>query len=311
MEEKEKDNIKEALKAYREVNMLTQEDIAVKAGFNVSYVNNIENGNTHIGQTAIKDSYYKKIANVINYQYEPVFWKHVDTPQYLQLYSELCAAKISGQVRVLIGKTSHGKTYTVNRFVKKVPKHTYRITVSSLHRLSDIIDELCGLLNVECTGSKVSKLKRISKALNNIKLNGGKPLIIIDEAENMTIPVIGAFKALYDAIEKNCAIAFAGTPDFINKLETLRSDNNRKKGDGIPQFYYRIEAGIRWIKDIDKPDDFAPFLELVDDEGVKEMLSNLADNYRALNNRLEYALQEADRMNVPLTEKLFRNLFNL
>lgn len=309
MEQNIKDNIKEALKAYRKDNSLSQDDIAFKAGINVSYVNAIENGNTHIGKTAIKDSYYKKVAQTINCQFEKVFWKHVDTPQYLQLYSELASAKVSGQVRTLVGETSHGKTYTVDRFVKKAPKNTYRITVSNLYRLPDIIDELCDLLNVPCIGSKVAKMKKISKSLNDIKLRGGKPCIIIDEAENMTIPVIGAFKALYDAIEKNCSIVFACTPEFINKLQILR--DNPKKNQGIPQFYYRIEAGIRWIKDIDKENDFEPFLELIEDLGVREMLLHMTDNYRVLNHRVEYALQEANRMDVPLTEKLFKSLFNL
>lgn len=69
MEQQIKDNIKEALKAYRKDNVLSQDDIASKAGVNVSYINAIENGNTHIGKTAIKDSYYKKVAKAINYQY--------------------------------------------------------------------------------------------------------------------------------------------------------------------------------------------------------------------------------------------------
>ena len=309
MEQNIKDNIKEALKAYRLDNNLSQDDIASKAGINVSYVNAIENGNTHIGKTEIKDSYYKKVANVIGCQFEVIFWKHVDTPQYLQLYSELASAKVSGQVRTLVGETSHGKTYTVDRFVKKAPKNTYRITVSNLYRLPDIIDELCELLNIPCAGSKVAKLKKISKSLNDIKLKGGKPCVIIDEAENMTVPVIGAFKALYDAIERNCSIVFVCTPEFINKLELLR--DNPKKGQGVRQFYARIEAGIRLIKDIDKETDFEPFLELIEDLGVREMLLHMVDNYRVLNHRIEYTLQEANRMGVPLTEKLFKSLSNL
>jgi len=309
MEQSIKDNIKEALKVYRKDNDLSQDAIASKAGVNVSWINLIELGKTHNGNTAIKDLYYKKIADAINLQYEKVFWKHVDTPQYLQLYSEMASAKVSGQVRTLVGETSHGKTYTVNCFVKKAPKNTYRITVSSLYRLPDIIDELCDLLNVPCVGSKVSKMKKISKSLNDIRLRGGKPCVIIDEAENMTVPVIGAFKALYDAIEKNCSIVFACTPEFIYKLQILR--DNPKKSQGIRQFYSRIEAGIRWIKEIDKENDFEPFLELIEDLGVREMLLHMTDNYRVLNHRVEYALQEANRMGVPLTEKLFKSLFNL
>lgn len=307
MEQQIKDNIKEALKAYRKDNVLSQDDIASKAGVNVSYINAIENGNTHIGKTAIKDSYYKKVAKAINYQYERLFWRHVDTPQYLQLYAELMDAKVSGRVRVLIGKTRHGKTYTVDRFTKKVPKDTYRITVSSLYRLKDIVNELCELLNLDTTGSYVARLKRISKTLNDKKMKGSKPDIIIDEAENMTIPVLRMSKALYDAVKDSCSLTFVGTPQFKKKLEALRD----KDIEGMPQFYCRLKAGIREIKDIDNQNDFDPFFELVEDEGLKVLLTNLADNYGELNDYLEYALQEANRMGVHLTEKLFKNLFNL
>ena len=307
MKQQIKDNIKNLLIEYRSDNQLAQKDIASKAGINTAYVNAIEQGDTHIGKTKIHDSYYKKIAKVINYQFEKVFWSHEDTPQYLQLYAELMDAKVSGRVRVLIGKTRHGKTYTVDRFTKKVPKDTYRITVSSLYRLKDIVNELCELLRLDTTGSYVTRLKRISKSLNDKKLKGHKPCIIIDEAENMTVPVLRMLKALYDAVKDSCSITIVGTPQFLNKLEFLRE----KDTDGMPQFYCRLKAGIRWIKDIDKQSDFTPFFELIEDKDLKTLLLNLADNYGELNDYLEYALQEADRMNTTLTEDLFKNLFNL
>lgn len=306
MDQLMKENIVTALKAYADENGLSQGQLEQATGVNISYINALLNGDFVIGKTVIGDSHFKKIAKAINFQVERVFWKHEDTPQYLQLYAELMDAKVSGRVRVLVGKTRHGKTYTVDRFVKKAPKETYRITVSSLYNLKDIINEICYLLGLDASGSKVSRLKRIAKSLNDKKMKGGKPILIIDEAENMTVPVLRMFKALYDVIKDSCSIAFVGTPEFLSKLEQMKG-----KTEGLEQFYCRVKAGIRWIKDINKRTDFESFLDLVEDRDLRVLLGNIADNYGELNDYLEYSLQEADRMGKPLTERLFRNLNNI
>lgn len=302
-----KEQIGQAVKDYRADYKLSQDEVAHKAGINVSYVNSIEAGKSVIGKSPIGDKYYRKLADVLGIHIDKVFWKHEDTPQYLQLHTELYDAKVSGRVRVLIAKTRHGKTYTVNRFLKEVPKDTYRITVSSLYRLKDIVNELCDLLGCDVSGSYVSRMKRIAKVLNDKKLAGGHPNVIIDEAENMTVPVLRMCKALYDVVKDACSLTFVGTPQFILKIEAMKEKNV----EGMPQFYARLKAGIRDVADILKERDFAPFLSLVEDENLRILLLNLADNYGELNDYLEYALKEADRMGVELNEKLFKQLFSL
>ncbi len=303
----QKGTIGQLLKDYRSANGLSQEEMAQRAGVNISYINSIEAGKLTVGKSEIADKYYRKIAEAIGVTLDKVFWKHEDTPQYLMLYSELLDAKVSGRVRVLIAKTRHGKTYTVDKFLKAVPKDTYRITVSSLYRLKDIVNELCDLLGCDASGSYVSRMKRIAKILNDKKLAGGHPNVIIDEAENMTVPVLRMCKALYDVVKDACSLTFVGTPQFLTKVESLKEKNV----EGMPQFYARLKAGVRGVADINKEKDFEPFLDLVDDEGLKVLLLNVADNYGELNDYLEYALKEADRMGVELDEKLFKQLFSL
>lgn len=299
--------IMQALKAYAEDKGLSQEQLAQVLNMNVSYVNAMLKGEFTIGKTAIKDSYFEKVAKAIGYTFKRVYWELKETPEYIQLTTEMLDAKVSGRGKTLIGDTGCGKTYSYSDFMMNYPTHSYGITVSSLHKLKDIINELCDLLGVDTTGSYVSRLKRIANRLNVLKMNGAKPVIMIDEAENLTIPALKMMKALYDALKGICPIVLIGTPQLEKKLDVL----NEKDIEGIPQFIRRIKAGIRHIKSGEKKTRFSPFLAGLQDENLATLLISLADNYGELNDYLEYALQEADRMGKPLTEELFRNLFDL
>lgn len=301
----QKSGVVQAVMEYRTQNGLSQGEMAKRAGVGEAYISTLENGKTHVGKSEIGDHHYRKLAEAVGYHLEPVYWVHCDTKQYRQMYAELLGAKVSGKVRVLIGNTRHGKTYSTHRFVQAYPAETYLITVSSLYRLNDIINELCEVLGVDKAGSYVSRLNRIAKKLDSKMAAGGKPQIVIDEAENMTVPVLRMCKALYDAVKDKCSLTFVGTRQFTHKVEQLKDKNV----DGMPQFYARMKAGIREIDEIDKERDFAPFLALAPTDGVREIVMNWADNYGELNDYLEYALREADRMGVELTEKFLMQLF--
>lgn len=307
-----KKQIIDSAKSYAVENGLSQDVFADMVGVNVSYINALWNGNFSLKSknnkgVEIKESYFKKIAGTIGYKYEPVYWSLVETDQYLQIYTELLDAKNSGRMKLLIGSTGCGKTYTVKQFALDCPNNTFRITVSSLHNLNDIINELCELMNITVTGSRISRLKKISAKLREIKLNGGKPILIIDEAENLRLPALKMLKALYDAVKEFCSIALIGTNQLSDKLDTL----NEKNIEGMPQFYRRFKAGKREICEINKRIDFTPFLERVEDNGLRVLLESLSGNYGELNDYLEPALREADKTNVELTENEFRLMFGL
>ncbi|MBK5719764.1 AAA family ATPase [Dysgonomonas sp. Marseille-P4677] len=295
------------MKAYAADKGLSQDPLAQTIKINVSYINAMLRGEFTIGKTEIKDSYFEKVAKAIGYTFKRSYWELKETPEYIQLTTEMLDAKVSGRGKTLIGETGCGKTFSFDDFMMNYPAHSYGITVSSLHKLRDIIDELCELVGVAATGSNVSKLKRIANRLNVLKMGGAKLIFIIDEAENLTIPALKMLKALYDAFRGICPIVLIGTPQLEEKLDKLKEDNV----EGIPQFCRRVKAGIRRIKSEEKKKRFSPFFEQLDDEDLKTLLISLADNYGELNDYLEYALQEADRMGAPLTEDLFRKLFDL
>lgn len=304
-----KKQISEALREYAKEKSLSQDQLAQITGLNISYINAVLSGDLKVGKTNIKEAYLKTIADLVGVNTEKEYVPHVDTVQYDQIYSELLDAKVSGRVKIIISRTGFGKTYTVNQFQKKHPGQTYKITLNSLYKLPDILDDLCSIFNVDMTRSfgHPSRLREISRKLKIKKDNGGTPTIIFDEAENAKASTLRMLKAFYDEAHQYCSIVLIGTPQLITKLDRLRKNDV----EGMSQFYRRFKAGIREFTDIDKDKHFDPFLVDIEDENLCELLKTLSDNYGELTDYIGHALKEADRMGLPLTEQLFRNLFGL
>lgn len=302
-----KQNIVNALGEYMSTHGLTQKLMEQKSGVNISYINALLNGQDRVGTTPIKDSYYKMIADAIGYEYGRIYWKLVATVQYNTILEELLDAKARGSEKMIIGESGCGKTTTLREFKCLKPVNTYCIKVSSLHKLKDILNDICDVMKITIKGSDVAKLRKIASKMRDLKLSGKYPILIIDEAENLKVPALRMTKALYDVLEGYCPIVLLGTKQLQNKIEKLKDDDE----EGMPQLYRRFKAGLRVVRDIEKTTHFAPFLDLIEDEHVREMVLNLADNYGELNKYIEPALREAAIMNMPLTESFFKSFYKL
>jgi len=83
----------------------------------------------------------------------------------------------------------------------------------------------------------------------------------------------------------------------------------RKDRGGVPQFYRRIKASIRYINAIA---DFKPFYEkYVEDKSLRRLLTTLCENYGELHDYLEPAMREADDQGQSLNESFFRIMYNM
>lgn len=306
-----KKQIIEATRDYCTKNKLSQDAIGELASVNESYINALLRGNFFIkgrdGKSVeIKDAYFRKLARAVGYAYEPVYCELIETMQYIQIYTELADAKNSGRTKMIVGETGCGKTYTVRRFKKDFPVDTYVVTVSNLHNMEGVINELCDMLGVTATGNLLPRLKKAAARLQHIKMEGGKPILILDESENLRLPALKMLKSLYDGVKDYCAIAMVGTAQLPDKLEILRDRNV----EGIPQFCRRFKAGRRDVVDI-RREMFEPFLTQVEDANVRTLIVSLSSNYGELTDYLEPFLREADRNGIEPNEENFRYLFGL
>jgi hypothetical protein len=188
--------------------------------------------------------------------------------------------------------------------------HTYRITISSLYNLVDLVNELTEKTNAEANAyvgasmhasSMKTRVDKIIDKLIEVKRAGGKPIIIIDEGENMEISLLKMFKALYDALKNHCAIVLIGTERLPNRMLNKNGSAKGRNREALPELYRRFKAGHKNIAAIDR--SYRLILDkYVDDKGLRKLLSEICNNYGELHDYLEPALREADMAGVPLTE---------
>jgi len=313
MTQEQKIKIIEAAKQYVEdhkASGMSQNKLAQQAGINGAYISTLFQLKMSIGspgkESVIKDSVYQKIAVAIGYSLKKAYWETVMTPEMKQMVVTLTEAKKSGKTAMLIGVPGSGKTFSLSKFVTNNPVNTFRIVASSIYNLNDLLFEMLHKLQLETSGTKARRLHRIAERLRDIKHNGGLPILIIDEAENLKQPAFQMIKALYDAVRDYCSIVLIGTPRLITKLENMVI----KDKDGMPQFYRRFKAGCRWLPEIDKT--FSMFLGKYQLEtGLKKLLIEMCDNYGELNDYLEPFLREADALGKTPSEELFRLMYHI
>ena len=257
----------------------------------------------------IAERWFHQLADSIGMKLAKDYWPHVDTPQYKEIDLELREALATSATRVLICESGAGKTYTVDRFKKEFPNRVFVITCHKFDTINDLIIKMA-----EAVGRDLTYERRTSRKLSAINVNlynmgrdnGRKPMLIFDEAENLTLTTFQMLKAMYDTIKWSCATVLIGTDQLIQTMERLKAKNK----PGMPQFYRRFKAGIRYIVQMDL--DFKAFLEDKPfPSAFKGTIRSVCDNYGELHDFLVPAMREADEMGVPLTERFFRLKYKL
>jgi DNA transposition AAA+ family ATPase len=254
----------------------------------------------------IADKWYYALAKSVGYSLDIIYWEHVHTPQYKAIIAHLEESRTLSRNRILIGDTGCGKTYAIKRYVMTNPQDTYLITISTLHTLHTLIEDIMNSIGLEPCGIPVTRLRNIAHRLSMFQLEGRKPLIIIDECENMKNSAFGVIKSLYDQLEGVCPIVLIGTSQIESKIENMLKLNKV----GLPQFYRRFKAGMRYLPPVDKT--FRIFLDTkVEDNRLKAYLRRICNNYGELHDYLELALKEADRLGQDLTYGFFMDLHGI
>ena len=311
MEEALKLQIIRAVFEYREKNGLSQEKLAKALGVNSSYISAWANGKLEYKSaegvlSPIGDVHYTKAAKAIGFALKKEYWNTIETSQLVDILYHLEQSREHGSMKMIIGETGCGKTYAVDTYCRENPEHLYRLTLSNVSSIYDVIDELTEKIGLSTTIKRQGKVIRVVRKLRELNDRGVKPQIIMDEGENVKLPVLGLCKALYDQLNKYCSIVIMGTPEL---QDILRSFCRRGKV-GARQFARRVKAGTVILRPIDRT--YKAFFEGKNiDEGVRRYLLALCDNYGELNDFLEPAMRAADEDGVPLTEAFFCNYLGI
>lgn len=305
-----KDAVMEAAREYLQQKGISQNELQRRSG--VSYLSGMMKGiYTYEDKRAekvnnIPDKWFQKLADHIGYRINKDYWPTVATSQFKKVIAELREAKQHAHVRMIIGETGCGKSYSIERFRQNKPIGTFVITCSGQTCQKSLINRILQVLDMDCKGNCDFLLDRISAEIRNRQLAGQEPVLILDEAENLRLPTFKAVKSIYDYLKGKCGIVLIGTDQLINKLDKLSNKNE----EGMPQFYDRFRCGERRLLPIDRT--YSEFLSSFSLEpGLRDLILKRCRSYRNLADYMEPALRKADEKGIPLTEDFFRIIHDL
>lgn len=309
-----KQQIADGARAYITGKGMSDAAFARYAGVSTSYLSNILNGKFEYKagpgkMTDIGDGHFEIIARAIGMSLVVAYWRTVETPQFIEVIQALEDAKDRGLAKMIIGETGSGKTYACNKFLEGNPVNTFKITVSNQHKIRDVTGDLGEVMSIPMPHSKADRMRAITNRLRDIKLQGGSPIVVIDEAENMTHGMLGLTKGIYDAVIEWAALVLIGTPDLIKKLDVMQRYPYRY--EGIPQFRRRFKAGMVHLTPIDKGRHFEQFFTDLQDMELRKILRGICDNYGELHDFLEPALRSAANDGVALTDEYFKTMYKM
>lgn len=305
---------------YAKAKGLSNNDIARLTGVNAGYISNMlrQNFTNEVNgkQVPIGDKHFYKLAEWAGLATKKMFWHLEPTRQFTEIITTLEDCKGECKTALIIAKTGLGKTNAIDTFCKKNPLNTYRITVNSLYKLIDVVNELADKVGIEMgyvTAKRMNdysikiRMDKIAAKLVELKHSGGEPIIIIDEGENMEINVLKMTKGLFDIVKGHCAIVLVGTP----KLQANMLNSTGRNRNALPELYRRFKAGLKHISELNKKDDFKPFFDkYVKDKGLQKLLCMLCENYGELYDYLQPTLKECDERGIELSEDFFRLKWN-
>lgn len=297
-----KSKIIAAAKDYLEQHQMTEQALSKSAIINNAYLNGMLKGETSFNGTEIKDKYYLKLANFIGYKVDNKVIGTEPTSEFLKLLSKLEKAKEHQEHFLFIAPTGRGKSFAIDKFHKTHPNHTYIVTVNSLMNVRDVIQELGNVLGLNLWGSPHRKQHAIVQKLRDIKMKGGKPVVVFDEGENMKLPALQALKGIYDGIKAHCGIGLIGTRQLLDLLKKLTI----KDKQGAPQLFSRFKSNTCEMvgSRLGLQKHFVE--KYITDAGLKQLLYELCENYREFVDYMEPVFRSANEQGVPVTEELFR-----
>lgn len=306
----QKHEIVSTAKQYQQDQNLNNVKLSTLCGVNEGYLSNILNSKFDYipaGKTspvAIPDKYFVMLAETVDYSLKKVFWRHVDTVEFKHALFTLNEAKSEQLIRTLVLPTGSGKSYTSELFKRVNALHTYVIKMDILLTINDLFNELALQLNIPNRGSKGWKKAQILIELRQLKRQGHNPLVVLDEAENMSLQMMRVIKGFIDGVKDCAGIVLVGTP----KLWDLIEEAKRKDTQSGPQFYRRVKVGKREIKvDENRSRRYDPFFKMLGivEKSFQKLLCELCDNYGELHDYVEPAMRKADEKDMPFNVDFF------
>lgn len=297
------------LKKYREEQGLSQDDIATASGVNKAYVNRIEKGEFEITHktkkpTSIADNHFSAIARVVGYSDEVPLWAHFNTPNFVRIVAAFEEAR-KGDLRAIDGNTGMGKSYACRKYLQVNRGRTFLIRATDDLTVKGLVEEVASEVGVTERGNRTQMRKAIVQRLRGMD----EPLLIFDEAENLSDNAWKAIKTFIDYLENEdvgsarrylCGIVVLG---MDIQSEIVRKAARRK---GVyPQIKRRFAGSWRQLDEMDGAEirDIALSFDISNAGAVRWLQRNVKD-YDHLSRLVSGALRFTKRNATAITAEI-------
>ena len=239
----------EALKEYKEKTGLSQAKIAKKMNVSEGTISGFLSG-TYKAMESIVPKVQQLIRIEVKKEItpqEPSFKLTTVSNTVLNLINY---CHVSGKIGIAYGDAGIGKTMAVKEYKKDHPDTATVITISPCFATMTGVNEL--LADELHVTEKVSR--KIQKEVVN-KLRGSNKVVIIDEAQHLTVRVINHLRCIAD--ESGVGMAFVGNEEIYIKM----------RGSGqaaYAQLYSRIADPEHLLTTDIKKDDIRLLFEDID-----------------------------------------------
>ena len=182
----------------------------------------------------LSDVQWIQIANKLNVpENKKSYWITANTPVFEFITNQLKSCQEHSLSGLLADIPDIGKSYTAKHYALNHRNAAY-IDCSQCKSKSSLVKSICHEIGIDSGGSYGQIYKDLIQVLNTF--NNPKPLIILDEAGDLSYGAFLELKALWNATEDNCGWYLMGADGLKVKINR----NLRYKKVGYTEIFSRF-----------------------------------------------------------------------
>lgn len=199
---------------------------AVAAGTKGTTVSQVFSGK----YPANDEQVYRLIAKWVDY--EPNGWQLAETVNFKFIATVLKDAQQNAHVYAITGTAGSGKTETQKHYTR-TNRNVFMLRCDEFWDKKTFLREILTHMGRDYSGHTLAEMM---DAITRALLQLDKPLLIIDEADKLSNPVLYLFISLYNRLEGSCGLVITATGHLTVRLKRGLALNRK----GYAEIWSRI-----------------------------------------------------------------------